>query len=160
MLRISRPIFAATLSLLIASLTALSQTGDVESQLRAFEQKIEQGKYAEVEDGLMRFVIANQNSARGYRGLARVRFNQDRLAEARGLYQRAIVLDSNSVSAKLELAIVEFRLGRRDDGLAHLNSIAGMKLSVEDRLKLAQTFVLFGEFRSALDAVSSRNMKP
>lgn len=155
MLRISRPIFAATLSLLIASLTALSQTGDVESQLRAFEQKIEQGKYAEVEDGLMRFVIANQNSARGYRGLARVRFNQDRLAEARGLYQRAIVLDSNSVSAKLELAIVELRLGRKDDGLAHLNSIAGMKLSVEDRLKLAQTFVLFGEFRSALDAVSA-----
>lgn len=154
MLRTSSLIQTAILSLSLIVTHALAQTAADLTRLSALEEKIEQGRYAEIEGELMKFVIANQGSARAFQALARVRVLQDRLAEAKGLFQRALALDKGLVHSRLELATVELRLGRREEGLDHLGEVSAPKLSSESRLKLAQTFVLFGEFKAALDAVT------
>ena len=152
--RTSRLITAAAMSLVFVTATVIAQVRETDAQLVAFERKIEQGKYTEVEGGLMKFVIANQGSARGFQALARVRLHQERFPEARGLYLRAVAIDKGLVAAKLELSVVELRLGQKDAGLARLSELASSKLSNEDRLRLAHTFILFGEFKASLGVVS------
>ena len=128
--------------------------------LAKFEKSIEQGDYAAVERDLLNYAIQNPKDARVFELLARMRFNQNRLNEARSLYQKALSLDPNSTAAKINLAVVNFRTGNSAAALSALNEITDKDIPNDAlRLKLAQTFALAGDCPKALTTVEKLSLK-
>src|SRR5207249_3535310 len=69
--------------------------------LADFEKSIERGTGDQIDRALVDFAIANPNNPKALELLAKLRLRQDRLTEAKALYQRILTLDPTSVSAKI-----------------------------------------------------------
>ena len=138
----------------VADVVSAQKIQTDKTALTKFEKSIEQGKYAEIERDLLNYVIANPTDAKGFELLAELRFAQDRLNEAKSLYQKTLSLDPNLTTAKISLAVVNFQTGNTGQALSALNEISGEEVSNDAvRLKLAQTFALVGDCQKALSAV-------
>ncbi len=125
-----------------------------------FEKSIEQGKIEEIERALLNFAVANPNNPQVLELLAKVRYRQNRLSEATALYRRVLTLDSNSASAKINLARILFVSGQADEARRMLGDIAeDAFFSQALRLDLAATLLLVGEPRKALEATEQLPLK-
>ena len=124
---------------------------DNKSVLANFEKNIEDGKLAEVENGLFNYVIANPKDAGGFSLLAKLRFKQTRLNEAKSLLNKALSLDPGLLAAKLTLAQVEAQLGETEQAREVLNGIAESELADASwRFTVAETSALVGDCPKAL----------
>lgn len=131
-----------------------------QNALAKFEKSIEQGNYADVERDLLNYAIQNPNDARAFELLAKIRFNQNRLSEARSLYQKTLKLDPNLTSAKINLAIVNFQTGNSAQSLSVLNEISDAEISNDTlRLNLAKAFSLVGDCGKALTTAEKLSLK-
>src|SRR5829696_2295001 len=112
-----------TISLLIfcvADISPAQKTAVKKNALGKFEKSIEEGNFAEIERDLLNYAIANPTDAKGFELLARLRFYQTRLNEAKSLYQKVLSLDPNSTSAKINLAVINFQTGDAAQAVADL----------------------------------------
>jgi tetratricopeptide (TPR) repeat protein len=163
MLRKKLSIQLLTASFLIFCAAAISpaqKTAVEKNPLARFEKSIEQGDYASVERDLLNYAIQNPNDAKGFELLARMRFNQNRLSEARSLYQKVLSLDPNLTGAKISLAVINFQTGNSDAALSALNEITDKDISTDAvRLKLAQALALAGDCQKALTAIEKLSLK-
>lgn len=122
--------------------------------LANFEKSIEAGNYQAVERDLLSYAIQNPKDAKAFELLARLRFEQNRLNEAKSLYQKALSLDSNLTSAKINLAVINFQTGNAEQAVSDLNQITDRDVSGDAlRLNLANAFALVGDCRAALENV-------
>ena len=153
--------FIIGLILCAAALNLPAQKTTVDKNpLAKFEKAIEQGDYASIERELLNYAIQNPTDAKGFELLARMRFNQNRLGEAKSLYQKALALDSNFTSAKISLAAINFQTGSPQSAILMLDGITDRELPDDRvRLKLAQTFALVGECRRALSTIEKLSVK-
>lgn len=150
----SNSVLRWTAFMLFAVATVGAQALNANAELDRFERSINEGRYTEIESDLLAYVVRNQSNARGFELLARLRFRQERLEEARSLSQRALTLDGSLIQTKLDLAKIELRLGHKEPGLALINEISALSLSPANSLKLAQVYALFGSFREVLQTIS------
>ena len=128
--------------------------------LADFEKSIEQGDFAAVERNLLNYAIANPNDANGFELLARLRFGQNRLNQAKSLYQKALSLDPNLTSAKINLAVLNFQIGNSEEAISDLNEIPEKDISGDSlHLKMASAFALVGDCRKALAAIEKLGIK-
>ncbi len=128
--------------------------------LANFEKNIEQGNYAEVERDLLNYAIKNPTDAKAFELLGKLRFAQNRLSEAKSLYQKALSLDANSVSAKINLAVINFQTGNAEEAVSGLNEIADKDVSGDAlRLQLANAFALVGDCGKALATIEKLAVK-
>lgn len=128
--------------------------------LPKFEKAIEQGDFASIERDLLNYAIQNPKDARGFELLARMRFRQNRLTEAKSLYQKVLALDAAATAARIDLAVINFQTGNASQAVSNLEAIADRDVQTDAlRLKLAQTFVLFGDCGKALSAVENLSPK-
>lgn len=152
--------YAFLLLIFCAFSPALAQkTAVKENALTNFEKSIEQGRAAEVERDLLNYLIANPKDAKGFELLAKLRFQQNRFAEAKSLYQRTLMLDPNLIPARINLAIVNYQLGQIDEARSILNEISAASLDASVKLNFAQALILIGEFGKALAAIDKLPLK-
>jgi tetratricopeptide (TPR) repeat protein len=138
------------LPLLFAGVGVYAQV-DSKTALLRFDKGIENGQFAEVEQDLFRYVVANPNDAVGFSLLAKIRFKQERLNEAKSLAQKALELDRKLLSAKLILASAHNLLGEIEQAKLILNGISDNDLKdVQTRLNLAELYFLFGDCQRSL----------
>jgi tetratricopeptide (TPR) repeat protein len=138
------------LTLLFASIGVYAQV-DSKTALLRFDKGIENGQFAELEQDLFRYVVANPNDAVGFSLLSKIRLKQERLNEAKSLAQKALALDQKLLSAKLILASAHYGLGEIEQANLILNRIADSELKdVPVRLNLAQLYFLFGDCQKSL----------
>ena len=124
---------------------------DNKSVLANFDKKIEDGKLSEVETDLFNYVIANPKDAKGFCVLAKLRFKQNRLNEAKSLLNKALSLDPALLSAKLTLAQVYFQSGEPERAREILNGINESDISDTSlRFIAAQTSAQIGDCPRAL----------
>jgi tetratricopeptide (TPR) repeat protein len=130
------------------------------NQLAKFEKSIEQGDYALIERDLLNYAIRHPNDAPAIELLARMRLDQNRLNEARSLYQKVLSLDPNFTFAKINLAVINFQTGNSQQALSALDEISDREITGDAlRLKLANTFALVGDCRKALTAIEKLSLK-
>jgi len=128
--------------------------------LAKFEKSIEQGNYAAIERDLLNYAIQNPADAKGFELLGKLRFAQNRLNEAKSLYQKVLSLDSHSASARINLAVVNFQTGNTEQAVSDLAGIEEKDISNQTlRLKLAQAFALVGDCQKALSSVEKLDVK-
>lgn len=153
-------LLASLLIFCAASFAPAQKTALDKNPLAKFEKSIEQGDYKSVERDLLNYAIQNPNDARGFELLARMRRYQNRLNEARSLYQKVLALDPKFTLAKINLAEVNFQTGNSAASLSALNEITDRDISNDAlRLKLAQAFTLAGDCRKALEALEKLSLK-
>ena len=127
----------------ICGVASAQKTAADKNALAKFEKSIEQGNFAAIERELLNYAIANPNDARGFELLAKLRLAQNRLSEARSLYQKALSLDQNLPSAKINLAVINFQTGNVSQSISILDEISDKDISGEPlRFKLAQAYAL------------------
>ena len=147
------------LSAAAANLSAQT-TPPSQNPLVKFEKAIEQGDYASVERDLLNYAIRNPKEARGFELLARMRFKQNRLSEAKSLYQKTLSLDPNLTAAKINLAVINFQTGSARQAISDLDALTEKDVPTDAlRLQLAQTFSIFGDCAKALAAVEKLGPK-
>lgn len=128
--------------------------------LANFEKSIKQGKYAEIERDLLNYAIKNPSDARAFELLGKLRLAQNRLSEAKSLFQKALLLNANSLSAKINLATINFQTGNREQSIAELNKITDEEVSGDElRLKIANAFALVGDCAKALTMIEKVAVK-
>lgn len=155
MLRSDSIILSLTVLVLLFAVAIVgAQTPSFNAELDGYERGIDQGRYSDIEGDLLDFVMRNRSVARGFELLARLRFRQGRLEEAKSLSNKALSLDASLIETKLDLAQIELRLGQSESGLTLLNEISESQLSQANRLKLAQAYSLFGRFREVLETIA------
>ncbi len=154
-------ILIISIAVFCASKVALGQkTVADKNALVKFEKSIEQGDYAKIERELLNYAIANPTDAKGFELLGRMRFAQNRLAEAKSLYQKALSLDPGSASAKIDLAVINFQTGNSEQTISDLNAIPENEISNDAlRFKLAQAFALVGDCQNALINVEKLDVR-
>ncbi len=122
-----------------------------EINLARIETSIEQGMLAEVEKPLLDYAIAHPKDVKALELLGQLRYQQNRLEEARALYQRVLALSPSLIRAKINVARLMYDLGQHDPARRMLAEIAGDPLvNSKDRLALARAMALVGEFQKAL----------
>lgn len=143
----------STISVLIfcaANFSFGQRNAAADNALTKFEKSIEQGDYSIIERDLLNYAIANPSDAKGFELLGRLRLAQNRLNEAKSLYQKALSLDSRSASVKINLAVINFQTGDAEQSIRGLDEIAESDITNDAlRLKLAQAFALAGDCRKA-----------
>ncbi|MEP6786874.1 MAG: tetratricopeptide repeat protein [Acidobacteriota bacterium] len=128
--------------------------------LARFERRIEDGKLADVENDLLKYVIANPKDAQGFALMAKLRLKQDRLNESKSLSLKALMLEPELLSAKLSLAAAQFQLGETQESRAVLDAIVWNKRTGDlPGLELAQMYVLVGECPKALGIADKLSLK-
>jgi len=133
-----------------SSVSAQKVPSDI-TVLARFEKLIDDGKFAEVETDLFRFVVAEPSNARGFGLLAKLRLRQNRLSEARSLAAKAITIDPKLVSAKLTLALANYYLGDIEQAKATLNSIGSNEITDNAiRSSVSEAQALLGDCGLAL----------
>lgn len=143
-----------------ANFVSAQKTTVDKNALAKFEKSIEKGNYSEIERELLDYAIQNPTDAKGFELLGRLRFAQNRLNEAKSLYQKALSLDPKFTSAKIDLAAINFQTGNPAQANSDLNEISESEISDDlTRLKLAQTFALVGNCRNALNAIEKIELK-
>src|SRR5688500_7417366 len=106
-------IFCAANSAPAQKITAVDKNA-----LAKFEKSIEQGNFSAIERDLLNYAINNPQDAKGFELLARLRFAQNRLNEAKSLYQKALSLDAALLSARINLAVINFQTGNPEQAVA------------------------------------------
>lgn len=151
---INRFVWSAIFGLLCLASPVLGQATSADpALLSTFERGIEQGRYSDVEGGLLKFVLSHPELAAGYELLGRLRFRQERLNEARSLYKRAVTLDPKLLRARIDLSVTVYRMGETATATEMLKAVSGDPVtSINDRLRLAEALVLVREFEIALRA--------
>src|SRR5258706_599950 len=157
-------LFQATKTCLILSCFVIWASGQSVTTdkltLTRFEKGIEDGKWADVEGDLLNYVITHPKDAKGFVLMAKLRFKQNRLSEARSLLLKALTLEPDLIEAKLSLAKARFQLGETQEARAVLDGISWSKGSGEaPGLELAQMYVLVGEFPKALETEEKLSLK-
>lgn len=128
--------------------------------LNRLEKNIDAGKLIESESEVFAYVLANPRDAKGFAILAKLRFRQNRLNEAKSLANKALSLDSRIVSAKLTLAAINFQLGQSSEAQLILNGISDSDISDNlIRLAVSQTFALVGDCAKALEFADKLPLK-
>ena len=136
------------------------KTGADVNALTKFEKNIDEKNYAAIERDLLNYAIRNPQDAKAFELLGRLRFEQNRLSEAKSLYQKALSLDANLASAKINLAVINFQTGNREQAISELNEIPDRDVSnAALRFKVAQAFMLVGDCRKALSSVEKLDAK-
>lgn len=126
------------------------------SALARYSQIIDQGRLAEVERDLFNYVVLNPKDPAGFSLLARLRFKQNRINEAKSLLQKALALDPASIPARINSAFVNIKLGDVEPARDVVDGISTEKvLDNNDRLDLVKIFSLLGECKKA-SATASR----
>lgn len=137
------------LSLLVAFLCgfALAQPKtDEKTVLTGFERNIAAGRFAEVEGPLFTFVVANPSNARGFYLLARLRYGQKRVPEARSLLSKSLSLDPAFVGSSLLLARIHLDAGETDLAKGIVNRVEDKDLADPTlRLMAAETAAAAGD---------------
>ena len=129
---------------------AAQKTVADKNALAKFEKGIEQGNYQAIERDLLNYAISNPNDARAFKMLGDLRFAQNRLSEAKSLYQKTLSLDAHSAAARINLAVINFQTGNLDSAISALNEIDERDISGDAlRLNLANAFALVGDCRKA-----------
>lgn len=147
--------FAPGVGFIFAQTKSLDKTA-----IARFENSIEAGRIEEIERPLLDFAVANPNNPQVLELLAVVRFRQNRLPEATALYKRVLTLDTNSVSAKINLARIFYASGQPDEARRLLDDIAESSISNDAlRLNLAATFLQIGEPNKALETAEKLPLK-
>jgi tetratricopeptide (TPR) repeat protein len=132
---------------------------DNKTILANFDKSIENGKL-EIERDLFNYVVANPNDANGFSLLAKLRFKQNRLNEAKALANKALSLDTNLLPAKITLAQVSSELGEIEQSRQILNGISEKEITSDSmRLTLAQSLATVGECPKALNLVAKLPLK-
>ena len=109
---------------------------------------------------MLAYAIRNPTGAKAFELLGNLRYAQNRLNEAKSLYQKALSLDANLASAKINLAVINFQIGNAQQAVSDLNQIADKDVSTDAlRLKLANTFMLVGDCAQALNNVEKLALK-
>lgn len=159
MLRKIKLIQLAVIFLLIfcaANFVSAQKTPVDKNALAKFEKSIEQGNLGAIERDLLNYVIKNPNDAKGFELLAKLRFAQNRLNEAKSLYQKALSLDNTLISAKINLAVINFQIGNTEPAISDLNEIAVKEIKDDAlRINLAQAFAFVGDCQKALTIVEN-----
>lgn len=128
-----------------------AQIKTANNQLANFEKSVREGKINEIERPLLNYAVANPNDPKALELLADVRFQQGRLTEAKGLYQRVLTLDPNFIAAKISLGRIAYASGQKDEAREVLNSIvASSAVPIESQLELATALFFVGEFQKVL----------
>jgi tetratricopeptide (TPR) repeat protein len=152
-----------TISVLIFCFVGFAEaqkTAAEKNSLAKFEKSIEQGNYAAIERDLLNYAIQNPADAKAFELLGNLRFAQNRLSEAKSLYQKALSLNLRSASAKINLAVINFQTGNVEQSISGLHEIAESDVtSAALRLKLAQAFALIGDCQRALNNVEKLDLK-
>lgn len=134
-----------------------AQNKVADNTLINFEKSIAQGKIDAVEKPLLAYAVAHPNDSKPLELLARIRLQQGRFNEARGLYERVLIITPNALDAKINLGKVYYLLGQKEEARQTLNEIAGVSVvSPKTRLELAAGLMLVGETTEAakiLDAL-------
>jgi len=122
--------------------------------LKGLEHQIEQGNFQAVERPLLDFVIGRPNSAEGFELLARLRLRQQRLNEARSLYEKVLSIDPTFTRARIDLAVTTYYSGDVSGAQSQLKLIDLNSSSVaSDGLRLAQALVLVRDFETTLKVI-------
>ncbi len=150
--KFSFQIFCTALFIFSATLFVSAQKPDANrAVLIKFEKNIEQGNFSAIERELLDYAIAHPTDAKSFELLGKLRAGQNRLAEAKSLYQKSLSLAPDAASVKINLAVVNSQLGNRADALALLNQIGDKDLNGDaPRLQLARAFALLGDCEKAL----------
>ncbi len=131
-----------------------------QNSLVRFEKSIETGQLFEVEKDLFNYVIANPKDAQGFSLMAKLRLKQNRLNEAKSLSNKALTLNPNLLSAKLNLAAVSFQLGEVASAKDVLDTISDNEISDNAiRLNIAQAYTLVGDCTKALSVAEKLPVK-
>ncbi len=149
-------LFAFLLLFICGGTTLSAQKASPDTDLlKRFERSIAEGKLSEVETPLFEYVRENPASAGGFAIFAKLRFKQGRFDEARSLLRKALSLDPNFTTAKMDLAAVQSELGEVDEARATLLGISVRDIKDNSvRLRLAQSLQDVGECAKALDVIS------
>jgi len=128
--------------------------------LAHFEKRIEDGKLADVENDLLRYVIANPKDSLGFALMAKLRLKQGRPTEAKSLSLKALTFEPGLLSAKLSLAAAHFQLGETQESRAVLDGVSWNQRSRDSLgLDLAQMYVLVGDCPKALEIAEKLPLK-
>lgn len=138
----------------------LTLTVAAQSLLVRFEKSIEAGQFTEVEKDLFSYVIANPKDAKGFALLAKMRFKQNRLNEAKSLANKALTLDAKSVSANLTLAETYYQLGEIEKSRVVLDGILANEISDDSiRLNIAELYSQTGYCSKSLNLAEKLSVK-
>lgn len=154
--------FVCTLFLLVGCLSVSAQktSVNVQTELARFEKSLAQGNVNEIEQPLLDFAVKNPDNPKVLELLAQVRYRQNRLSEAEALYKRVLALDSNSISAKIQLARIIYEQGRQDEAQQILSDIpANSIIEPTTRLNLAFTLFQVHEFQKSLAVIEKLPVK-
>jgi tetratricopeptide (TPR) repeat protein len=123
--------------------------------LAELERAVDRGS-AEDERRITDFAVANPNDAKALELLARLRFRQGRITEAKALFQRVLKLDPASASAKISSGRIAVMLGQKDEARQALLSVEDANsLAPQLRLDLAATLLLIGEIQRSMELVET-----
>jgi|KBSMisStaDraftv2_1062788.scaffolds.fasta_scaffold149037_2 tetratricopeptide (TPR) repeat protein len=147
---------AGTLVVFSNSISVYTQVPGNDRILAKFEKDVEAGKLAQSEKPLLDYALAHPNDAKALELMGRLRLKQGRIDEALALYRRALALDPQFVSAKVNYATALLLIGQSDEAVRLLNGIdpSGIK-DLITQLNLAQAHVLAGNCPQALAVVAA-----
>lgn len=129
---------------------AAQQIAVDKTALAKFERSIETGNYQTIERALLDYAIAHPAEAKAFELLGNLRQRQNRLREAKSLYQKAVALDGRLAAARINLAALNLQIGDAAQAISDLNEIADEQIAnAALRLKLAQVYALAGDCRKA-----------
>ena len=124
--------------------------------LADIQRRLDRSDLAGLDEELMTLAVANPSDAKTLELLARLRFQQGRVAESRALYRRVLNLDPGSVSAKINSARIDFISGEKDAAKRLLDSAErGGALIPPLRLELAAAYLFIGDPAAALSVAES-----
>ena len=110
----------AALAITLFVQSSWPQKGDAgRPALADIQRRLDRSELAGLDGELMALAVANPSDAKTLELLARLRFQQGRLAESRALYRRVLQLDPASVSAKINGARIDSEPFMSARGVTH-----------------------------------------
>ena len=123
----------------------------VETSYSEIERQIENSDFLGADRQLMQLAINDPRDTRALTLLARLRFRQGRVDEARSLYQRVLGFEPGNLSAKINLARILLISRQVEAARNMLNAVEeGPSLSPALRLELAESYLATGDADRAL----------
>jgi tetratricopeptide (TPR) repeat protein len=136
---------------------AFAQNGNAD--LIMFEQSIEAGRFAEIERDVLNYAIKNPKEAKAFELLGRIRFRQNRLTEARALFEKSLTIDPELVTAKIKLGETLYESGDPAAAKTVLTEVAEKRITDDrTRLDLAEAFRRIGDCSAA--TVQAEKLSP
>ena len=123
----------------------------VETSYSEIERRIENSDFLAADRQLMQLAITDPKDTRALTLLARLRFRQGRIDEARSLYQRVLGFESGNVSARINVARI-LLISRQVEAARNMMKAVdeGLNLPPALRLELAEIYLVMGDAERAL----------